>query len=87
MTLMTTFERWQNKVVAKCDSLGGRQKTTIINESGLYSLILSSKLPMAREFKWAQWKFSGDKHKSAHPINLGDSQDLPGRQYTSALPM
>ena len=35
----------------------------------------------------AQWKFSGDKHKSAHPINLGDSQDLPGRQYTSALPM
>ena len=41
-------------IVAKCDSLGGRQKTTIINESGLYSLILSSKLPMAREFKrWA----------------------------------
>ena len=23
----------------------------------------------------------------AHPINLWDSQDLPGRQYTSALPM
>ena len=56
MTLMTTFERWQNKVVAKCDSLGGRQKTTIINESGLYSLILSSKLPMAREFKCPEVK-------------------------------
>jgi anti-repressor protein len=26
-------------------------KTILINESGLYSLILSSKLPQAREFK------------------------------------
>ena len=31
--------------------LGGVQQTTFINESGLYSLILSSKLPKAREFK------------------------------------
>ncbi len=30
---------------------GGTQEMTIINESGLYSLILSSKLPSAREFK------------------------------------
>jgi len=30
---------------------GGRQQITIINESGLYSLILSSKLPQAKEFK------------------------------------
>lgn len=29
----------------------GSQTTTIINESGLYSLILSSKLPSARKFK------------------------------------
>lgn len=29
----------------------GQSKTTIINESGLYSLILSSKLPAAKEFK------------------------------------
>lgn len=41
----------EDKGIANCDSLGGRQKTTIINESGLYSLILSSKLPRAREFK------------------------------------
>lgn len=32
-------------------ALGGPQKMTIINESGLYSLILSSKLPNARKFK------------------------------------
>lgn len=33
------------------DSLGREQETTIINESGLYSLILSSKLPSAKKFK------------------------------------
>ena len=31
--------------------LGGTQETTLINESGLYSLILSSKLPTAKQFK------------------------------------
>ena len=31
--------------------LGGTQEMTVINESGLYSLILSSKLPKAKEFK------------------------------------
>ena len=31
--------------------LGGPQKMTVINESGLYSLILSSKLPQAKAFK------------------------------------
>lgn len=30
---------------------GGTQKTTVINESGLYSLVLSSKLPKAKDFK------------------------------------
>ena len=36
------------------DKLGRVQETTIINESGLYSLILSSKMPKAKEFKrWA----------------------------------
>lgn len=41
----------EDKDVAKCDTLGGVQKVTIINESGLYSLILSSKLPSAKKFK------------------------------------
>lgn len=31
--------------------LGGEQEMTIINESGLYSLVLSSKLPRAKAFK------------------------------------
>ena len=33
------------------DSIGRKQNTPIINESGLYSLVLSSKLPSAKEFK------------------------------------
>ena len=40
--------------VAKCDitdSLGRKQMTSFINESGLYSLILSSKLDSAKRFK------------------------------------
>lgn len=32
------------------DSIGRMQKTPIINESGLYSLIMSSKLPTAKQF-------------------------------------
>ena len=33
------------------DSIGRQQNTPVINESGLYSLILSSKLPKAKKFK------------------------------------
>nr|DAJ74561.1 MAG TPA: repressor domain protein [Caudoviricetes sp.] len=33
------------------DAMGRNQNPIIINESGLYSLILSSKLPQAKEFK------------------------------------
>lgn len=41
----------EDKGVAKCDTLGGTQELVVINESGLYSLILSSKLPTAKRFK------------------------------------
>lgn len=40
-----------DKGVTKRDTLGGSQEMTIINESGLYSLVLSSKLPSAKRFK------------------------------------
>ena len=41
----------EDKGVAKCDTLGGVQELTIINESGLYSLVLRSNLPTAKQFK------------------------------------
>jgi prophage antirepressor-like protein len=41
----------EDKDVAFCDTLGGSQKQTVINESGMYSLILGSKLEGAKRFK------------------------------------
>ena len=41
----------EDKGVTKCDTPGGEQDITTINESGLYSLVLSSKLPGAKKFK------------------------------------
>lgn len=41
----------EDKGVTKCDTLGGSQEMTVINESGLYSLVLRSKLPVAKKFK------------------------------------
>lgn len=40
-----------DKGVVKMTTPGGMQQVVTINESGLYSLILASKLPTAREFK------------------------------------
>lgn len=41
----------EDKGVAEMETPSGIQKMTIINESGLYSLILSSKLESAKRFK------------------------------------
>ena len=41
----------EDKGVNETFTPGGKQAVTIINESGLYSLILSSKLPGAKRFK------------------------------------
>ena len=41
----------EDKGVAKCDTPSGKQDMTVINESGLYSLVLSSKLHYAKAFK------------------------------------
>ena len=41
----------EDKGVVKRDTPGGAQDLTTINESGLYSLVLSSKLPSAKRFK------------------------------------
>ena len=43
----------KNTVVIR-DGIGNPNKT-IINESGLYSLVLSSKLPSAKQFK--RWEY------------------------------
>lgn len=41
----------EDKGVTNCYTLGGAQKMTVINESGVYALIFGSKLPDAKSFK------------------------------------
>ena len=41
----------EDKLMHQICASGQRRQMTIINESGLYALILSSKLPEAKEFK------------------------------------
>lgn len=41
----------EDKLTSRIVTAGQNREQTIINESGLYSLILSSKLPTAKEFK------------------------------------
>ena len=56
----------EDKGVTKMMTPGGKQNVTIINESGLYSLIMSSKLPQAKEFK--RWV----THEVLFPSPSGD---------------
>lgn len=68
-----------DKGVTKCDTLGGKQSLIIINESGLYSLILSSKMPKAKQFKhWitAEVLPSIRKHGMYATKDLLDNPDL-----------
>ena len=41
----------EDRGISKMETPSGEQEMTIINESGLYSLVLSSKLPGAKRFK------------------------------------
>ena len=41
----------EDKLVCQIDSAGQKRDATVVNESGLYSLVLSSKLPTAKKFR------------------------------------
>ena len=69
----------EDKGVTNCYTLGGNQNMTIINESGLYSLILSSKLPTAKKFKrWVTSEILPSIRKTGGYIsgqeNMSDSE-------------
>lgn len=68
----------EDKGVTKCYTPGGDQDMTIINESGLYSLVLSSKLPTARKFR--RWVTS----EVLPSIRRTGGYNLP-KDYPSAL--
>lgn len=68
----------EDKGVVKCDTPGGLQEMTTINESGLYSLILSSELPDARKFKrWVTGEVLPEirKHGGYIASKEGESED------------
>ena len=70
----------EDKGVNEMGTPGGTQKVTFINESGLYSLILSSKLPQARAFKrWVTSEVLPQIRKTGGYIPTRDAQ---GRQLS-----
>lgn len=72
----------EDKGVTKCDTLGGIQDLVIINESGLYSLILSSKLPSARKFKhWITSEVLPEIRKTGAYTSTGASRPLTVDDY------
>lgn len=68
----------EDRGVAKMDTPSGQQEMTIINESGLYSLVLGSKLPSAKKFK--RWVTS----EVLPSIRKTGGYSLP-KDYPSAL--
>ena len=66
----------EDKGVTKCDTLGGIQDMVVINESGLYSLILSSKLPTAKRFRrWVTAEVLPSIRKTGRYMNPRSKQN------------
>lgn len=75
-----------DKGVTEMMTPGGKQNITIINESGLYSLIMSSKLPSAKKFKrWVTIEILPSVRKTGYySVNTDSMLALP-QDYSSAL--
>lgn len=68
------------------DSVGREQETTVINESGLYSLVLSSKLESAKRFKhWVTSEVLPSIRKSGAYSMVDRSQLSPNLQALSMI--
>jgi len=66
------------KGVHTVDTLGGPQEMTIINESGLYSLILTSRKPAAKRFKkWVTAEVLPTLRRTGAYVMTPDDEDLP----------
>lgn len=71
--------------VANSDTLGGEQKLTIINESGLYALVLRSRKPEARKF--AKWVTSEVLPSIRKTGQYAAPTAAPSQPHTEALAM
>jgi anti-repressor protein len=71
------------KGVTTADTLGGKQELSVVNESGLYSLILKSRKQSAKRFKkWVTGEVLPSIRKTgtfgAPAVNLADASSLRG---------
>ena len=71
------------KGVANSDTLGGSQSMTIINESGLYALVLRSRKPEARKF--AKWVTSQVLPSIRKTGGYGTAETLSSKAYEMVL--
>ncbi|MEY8257023.1 phage antirepressor KilAC domain-containing protein [Erysipelotrichaceae bacterium 66-17] len=76
----------EDRGVNEMDTPGGKQRLIVINESGLYSLIIGSKLPTAKRFK--HWVTSEvlpaiRKHGAYAVDELLDDPDLAIKAFTA----
>ena len=77
----------EDRGVAKMDTPSGQQEMIIINESGLYALVLCSKLPTAKKFKrWVTSDVIPSIRKHGGYIN-GQENMTPEELMASALLM
>lgn len=68
----------EDKGVVESTTPGGKQNITIINESGLYSLVLKSKLPGAKKFKrWVTSEVLPSIRKTGAYSMPGAGRDAP----------
>lgn len=66
------------KGVVTTDTLGGRQEATIINESGLYSLVLTSRKAAAKRFKkWVTSEVLPTLRRTGAYVIGPEAEDLP----------
>lgn len=66
------------------DGIRGNPNMTVINESGLYSLILSSKLPVAKRFKhWVTNEVLPAIRKTGEYRTAATQDEVPPRELTS----
>ena len=67
----------EDKGVESIDTLGGKQKMTVVNESGLYALIFGSRLKIAQRFKhwitsevFPEVRKTGGYQKQLSPVEM-----------------
>ena len=76
----------EDKVITLVSTLGGNQKTIVINESGLYALIFGSKLDSAKKFKrWVTNEVLPSIRKTGvYSIPQSKQRDLTTDDYLKA---